>query len=84
MFSGYSSQKSVLAGRRVEPALTRFGLGCMRGLCRLQKELDFDGFERKDNLAVLGAVKHTRVQQRRYVAVNRLHVAANATGRLAN
>ncbi len=30
-------------------------------LCRLQKELDFHGLERKDDQAVVRAVKHTSV-----------------------
>jgi len=38
-----------------------FGLGFIGALCSLQKELDFHGLKRKDNLTVLCAVKHACV-----------------------
>ncbi|SEG33067.1 hypothetical protein SAMN05216242_1455 [Thauera chlorobenzoica] len=53
-------------------------------LMPLQKKLNLHGLERKDDPAVRRALEHTRVQPRREVAVNRLHVAADAAGRLSN
>lgn len=61
-----------------------FGRWFVSALCSLQKELDLHGLKRKGNPAILCAVKHASVQQRGYIAVNSLHVSANATGSLTN
>jgi hypothetical protein len=37
------------------------GLRLMNVLCRLQKELDFHGLERKDDPAIFCAIEHTSV-----------------------
>lgn len=64
--------------------VNQLGFWFINVLCCLQKELDFHGLKRKNNLAVLCAVKHARVQERGHVAVNSLHISANATGSLTN
>jgi len=52
--------------------------------CSLKHELNLDSFKRKDDPAALGTVQNTRIQQCRYVTVDRLDITSNAASRLAD